>query len=253
MQVLLNRPLIMGALCFIFLWGGTYLTVKFVHRRNVHQAESREDFGVLMTAVLTLLGLVIGFTFSMAITRYDQRKGLEEAEANAIGTEYVRADLMPTADAARVRQLLKTYTEQRILYYGAHSTSELQQIAVERARLQGELWQAVVPQATVQPTVLNALVISGMNDVLNSQGYTHAAWLNRIPVQAWILLLLLALLANVMIAYSARTLHRRSWLLLTLPVVASVSVMMIADIDSPRGGLIRVSAPNLSSLAASMH
>ncbi len=92
-----------------------------------------------------------------------------------------------------------------------------------------------------------------MNDVLNSQGYTHAAWLNRIPVEAWVLLLLLALLSNIMIAYSARTLHKKSWLLLTLPIVVTVSLMLIADIDSPRRGLIRVSAPNLSSLAASMH
>ena len=62
-----------------------------------------------MTATLTLLGLIIGFSFSMAISRYDQRKVYEEAEANAIGTEYVRADLLPAGDAARVRALLRDY------------------------------------------------------------------------------------------------------------------------------------------------
>jgi hypothetical protein len=91
-----------------------------------------------------------------------------------------------------------------------------------------------------------------MNDVLNSQGYTQAAWLNRIPVEAWVLLLLLALLANIMLAYSARALHRYSVLLVILPMVVAVSVLLIADIDSPRAGRIRVAAPNLSSLLASM-
>ena len=253
MRQLLNYPAILGTVCFLFLWGGTYLTVKFVHERSPRNPEAKEDFSVLVAAVLTLLGLVIGFTFSMAISRYDQRKNLEEAEANAIGTEYVRADLMPAADAAKVRQLLKEYTEQRILYYGARTPAEQRQIAVGRTELQQELWQAVLPTAAAQPTPVMALVVSGMNDVLNSQGYTHAAWLNRIPVEAWVLLLLLALLSNIMIAYSARTLHKKSSLLLTLPIVVTVSLMLIADIDSPRRGLIRVSAPNLSSLAASMH
>jgi hypothetical protein len=56
---------------------------------------------------LTLLGLIIGFSFSMAVNRYDQRKPYEQAEANAIGTEYVRADLLPVADAAKVHTLLR--------------------------------------------------------------------------------------------------------------------------------------------------
>ena len=63
--------------------------------------EERADFGVVLSATLTLLGLLIGFSFSMAVSRYDQRKNLEEAEANAIGTEYVRADLLPTGDATK--------------------------------------------------------------------------------------------------------------------------------------------------------
>ena len=252
MNVILDHPVLMGALCFVFLWNGTYLTVRFVHGRGPRTQEAKEDFGVLVAAVLTLLGLVIGFTFSMAINRYDQRKNLEAAEANAIGTEYVRADLLAAPDAAKVRKLLKAYTEQRILYYGSHSAAELREIAAGRAALQQELWNAVLPVAATQPTPITGLVVSGMNDVLNSQAYTYAAWLNRIPLEAWALLLMLALLSNIMVAYSARTLHKRSWLLVTLPLVVSVAVMLIADIDSPRGGLIRVSTPNLTSVAAGM-
>jgi len=68
----------------------------------------REDFGLILAAALTLLRLIIGFSFSMATSRYDQRKNLEEAEANAIGTEYARAGLLPAADSAKVRALLRT-------------------------------------------------------------------------------------------------------------------------------------------------
>ena len=64
-------------------------------------ADERDDFGVILAATLTLLGLIIGFSFSMAISRYDQRKNLEEEEANAIGTEYLRAELLPAANGKK--------------------------------------------------------------------------------------------------------------------------------------------------------
>src|SRR5262245_10726477 len=71
--------------------------------------DDQEGFSTVRNATLTLLGLIIGFSFSMAVTRYDQRKNYEEAEANAIGTEYVRADLLPAEDAGKVRKLLIRY------------------------------------------------------------------------------------------------------------------------------------------------
>jgi len=76
--------------------------------------QRNEDLGVVLAATLTLLGLIIGFSFSMASSRYDQRKNFEEAEANAIGTELVRADLLPAADAENVRKLLRGYLDKGI-------------------------------------------------------------------------------------------------------------------------------------------
>ncbi|MET3907810.1 hypothetical protein ABID59_002151 [Bradyrhizobium sp. S3.3.6] len=79
--------------------------------------EQKDDLSLVLAASLTLLALIIGFSFSMATNRYDQRKNFEEAEANAIGTEYLRADFLPPADTARVRALLSDYTKQRILFF----------------------------------------------------------------------------------------------------------------------------------------
>jgi hypothetical protein len=144
------------------------------------------DLELILGSTLTLLGLIIGFTFSMAINRYDQRKNYEEAEANAIGTEYVRAELLPAADAGRVRTLLREYLDQRILFYRTRDQQNLQQIDERTALLQTELWSAVRAPATAQQTPVLALTLAGMNDVLNSQGYTQAAWWNRIPTGAWV-------------------------------------------------------------------
>lgn len=211
----------------------------------------REEFMFILGGTLTLLGLIIGFSFSMAVSRYDQRKNYEEAEANAIGTEYVRTDLLPAADAAKVRTLLKRYLNQRILEYRHHGAEQLRSMNAETARLQSELWSAVTPAVTAQPTAVGALIASGMNDVLNSQGYTQAAWWNRIPSAAWALLVVISLFCNLLIGYSAK--GRSTFLLLILPIALCVSLFLIADIDSPRTGVIRVKPQNLEALAQSLH
>ena len=150
--------------------------------RPLKKEGDRQDFDIVRTASLTLLGLIIGFSFAMAVNRYDQRKNLEEAEANAIGTEYLRADLLPPEDASRVRDLLRKYCDERISYYLARDELRVGQIDAETAKLQAELWSVVARVAGTQPTPIVGLAVSGMNDVVNAQGYTQAAWWNRIPL-----------------------------------------------------------------------
>jgi hypothetical protein len=103
MHVLTDLPVLLFALSFLVLWFSAWTGAQLRRRlRGLEDAE-HEDVGVIEGAALTLLALIIGFSFSMAVGRYEQRKNYEEAEANAIGTEYVRASLLPAADAARVR------------------------------------------------------------------------------------------------------------------------------------------------------
>ncbi len=189
----------------------------------------------------------------MAISRYDQRKNYEEAEANAIGTEYVRADLLSGGNAAEVRTLLTQYLEQRILFYNTRGVREIQQIDKGTTQLQSELWSAVKAPALAQPTPVMALVVSGMNDVLNSQGYTQAAWWNRIPIEARALMAAIAVCANLLLGFGVRRVRTRGLLLIVLPLVVSVSFCLIADIDSPRGGFVCVRPQNLLSLSHSLY
>jgi hypothetical protein len=189
----------------------------------------------------------------MAISRYDQRKNYEEAEANAIGTEYLRADLLPTADRSNVRALLRNYLDQRILFYETRDGNALLQIDTTTAQLQTELWSAVRTPAGAQPTPVLALAVSGMNDVLNSQGYTQAAWWNRIPPGAWFLMAAVAICSNVLIGYDSHRAGVRTIRLLVLPLILSIAFYAISDIDSPRRGVIRVHPQNLISLSQTLH
>ncbi len=243
-------PLLVLLVSLAGFWLSAWLGARLRAWRRSPNEESGEDFSLIVGGTLTLLGLIIGFTFSMAVGRYDQRKNYEEQEANAIGTEYVRADLLPSADAAKVRGLLRSYLDQRILYYVSQDAQQLRQIDKQTTRLQAEMWSAVSAPALAQPTPVAALVVSGMNDVLNTQGYTQAAWWNRIPVGAWVLMIAIAIFSNLLVGYSAQ---RRSVLLFSiLPVALSVTLFLIADIDSPRNGVIHVRPQNLESTASSL-
>src|SRR5204863_3398958 len=108
------------------------------------------------------LSLIIGFTYSMAITRYDLRKYDEAAEANAIGTEFARAGLLPEGDVARTRELLRKYLRQRVLFYTTRNAHTLQQINLATAQLQADLWSTVQAYGAAKPTAMAVLVVSGM-------------------------------------------------------------------------------------------
>jgi hypothetical protein len=198
----LNYPRIFFLFTLCLLWLSAQVGAALRRRRPLRD-DQRDDFAVVQTATLTLLALIIGFSFSMAISRYDERKNYEEAEANAIGTEYVRAGLLPAAQATQVRTQLRKYTELRILFYQTRSERQLQQINADTAQLQTDMWSSVQTPALAQPSPVIALAVSGMNDVLNSQGYTQAAWWNRIPTSAWSLMIAIAVCCNVLIGYGA--------------------------------------------------
>jgi hypothetical protein len=245
-------PYLVLTLSFVVLWLSERIGVA-LRKRQPPDEDMSHDLDVLVAATLTLLGLIIGFSFSMATDRYDQRKNCEEAEANAIGTEYVRADLLSTTDAARVRAMLVNYLDERILFYKTQDGNQLRQINDATAQLQAHLWTAVATSAdAAHPSPVLALAISGMNDILNSLGYTQAAWWNRIPTAAWVLMALIAICANVVFAFGARR-SKVGAIHLVLPLVLSIAFFLIADIDSPRSGVIRVNPQNLISLAESLH
>jgi hypothetical protein len=110
------------------MWVSVRIGASRLRRRQNLEATARKEFAVIQGATLTLLGLIIAFSFSMPVSRYDLRESYEEAGANAIHTEYVRADLLPAADALKVRALLKRYLDQRVLFYETRDAQQLQRI-----------------------------------------------------------------------------------------------------------------------------
>jgi hypothetical protein len=150
-------PLAVFVVCFIVLCISAQIGA-YAHQRRPKQDEAEhEDLAIILAATLTLLGLIVGFSFSMAVTRYDQRKQYESAEANAIGTEYLRVGLLPEADALKVRKLLRVYVDQRISFYRSRDARQLEQPDGSAGRLQSELWAVLETSAAAQTTPTTAL------------------------------------------------------------------------------------------------
>lgn len=253
MSRLTDYPWLVFVVSLVAFWGCAQLGAALRRKQEAGGGSTPEIFTIVLTASLTLLGLIIGFTFSMAVSRYDQRKNYEASEAIAIGTEYVRAGFLPPPAAALTRTLLRSYLDQRILLYHSGDPDRGAQLRERISQLQTQLWTTVENSALAQPSALTALASAGMNDVLDSQAHTQAAWWNRIPGAAWLLMSFIALLCNAMVGYAARGAMLRSLLLIIMPLLISTAFLLIADIDSPRGGVIRVSPENLVSLSQQLH
>ena len=249
MSRILDNPFLVFVVALAAQWGAAFFGDLLRRRVRPIVSGERDDLNTVLAGTLTLLGLIIGFSFSMAVSRYDQRKSYEETEANAIGTEFVRADLLPADDGAKLRELLVKYVDARIAFYGG-GTAQPGVTDGDDAKLQSTLWSTVTRVAATQPTPIVSLAVAGMNDVLNAQGYTQAAWRNRIPIAAWALLGVIAILSNVLLGYREK--RTDPLVLVILPVTISIAFFLIADIDSPGGGIIRVAPHNLIAEAQAM-
>ena len=247
---LVDRPWLMSLIVFVLLWAVTRFGALVRNWRARITSAEHNDLDLVRNAMFTLLAVIVGFSLSMAVSRYDLRKTYEEEEANAIGTEYARLDLLPAETASATRALLRDHTRLRLVYYSSQDPDELQRAEIDAAKLQGEMWATVSRAASQQPTPVASLAVAGMNDVMNSHGYTLAAWRNRLPIQVWGLILFVAIGANFLVGFGSYS--NSAWDLWLLALTTAVAFLLIAEIDSPRSGLVRVHPQNLEDVAESI-
>lgn len=248
-MTMIDRPLLLAVFALLVMWLAAVTGALLRRNWRTIGETFRQELTVILTASLTMLGLLVGFTFSMAASRYDLRKSYEEAEANAIGTEYLRVGLLTTAESQLARSLLRSYLDQRILFYTLRRAPELERLNAETTRLQSQLWESVRTPAQLRPTNITGLVASGMNDVINMQGWVQAVWWNRIPASAWLLMLAIGVCSNMVFGFSTLEPETRLRRLLFLPTILGIAFFLTADIESPRHGVIMVVPVNLIALS----
>ncbi len=160
--------------------------------------------------------------------------------------------LLRADDANKIRELLVKYLRQRILFYTSRDARQLRKVEAATTRLQADLWSAIQTAGVMKPDPLMALVISGMDDVFSSQASAQAAWSNRIPLEAWVLMGVIAICGNLLLGYIAQCNRIKAKRFFVLPLMVSIAFFLVADLDNPRHGVIRANPQNLMNLSRSL-
>lgn len=212
----------------------------------------KAQIGAIQASLLGVLALLLGFTFSLALQRHDSRSQAVVAEANAIGTALLRAELLPEPLNQAARGKLIEYLDSR-LEAAAISLDHADQrtrVLGETRQLQNQLWQLAGQAVKEQPTpVPTGLFVQSLNDMIDAYGARNAALDRHVPEIVLFLLFGAFVLTAVLVGYaSGIARHRASFATYVLVALIAFLVFIIIDLDRPRRGLIEVSQQSLIEL-----
>jgi len=225
-------------------------------RRQVQCDEPEKTHAnALHGAVLGLLALLLGFTFAMAVSRYENRKALMVDQANAIGTAMLRGNLLASPHAERTTTLFRDYIQSRFLYNASvRGSPGIDQAESQASRIESELWAISKTLLAEDPRAQPAsLYTQALNDMFDIREKRRFALDDRVPWAVTIMLFVVSMAAMGMVAYSCGLNGRRRALSnFTFAFLIALVLIIILDIDSPRVGLVKASQDSLVRLQQSM-
>jgi hypothetical protein len=240
------------ALSLLVILGTGELSYLFGQRAA---RKGQGNVSVMESAALGLLALIIGFTFAMALTRFDNRRDAVLEEANAIGTTALRARLLPVPHNKEIISLLRDYVQIRLdLTRKPVSQEELRAALVRSNEIQEKLWQQARAMATKDTGMVpTGLFIQALNDMIDDQEKRIAAVTNHVPVVVLLALYGIAAVSSGFTGYGGGLAHERSRLpRYVMGGLVACVILLIQDLDRPGSGFIRVSQRPMIDTAASL-
>lgn len=221
------------------------------------QDDSASHSDVALNSMLALLGLMLAFTFSFSMGRADLRKQALVAEVNALGTAFLRADLLPEPGRTKVRERLYDYAKSRWVEPGTSLTvAELRKLVERSEQLQSQIWPEVTA-AFDQPERISApekaLIIAAVNEVLDAHTRRMAVFWDRLPTAVLLLLLMIAGISIGVTSYqSSLDGHQPRCRMSALALILASLMYVILDYDMLMRGLIQVDHSALFDLVHDM-
>lgn len=242
------NAVIYGALFALVLTVST-LAMLEVGRRIGQRQLSREGeaaakgIGAIQGAIFALLGLILAFSFSGALSRFDARRQLVVEETNNIGTAWLRIELLPTDSQPAVRDLFRRYLDSRIETYRKIPDPDAARAELARSiNLQNEIWTLAVESSANAPAPqATMLLLPALNSMIDITTTRTAVAAQHPPRIIWLMLGILALACALFAGYDMADRKRLHWLhSLAFALVLSVTTYVIIDLEYPRIGLIQV-------------
>lgn len=237
---------------FIF-WGIFFLLSGSAYAGKYFFKNKRTNFNddqvkLVLGAILSLLGLLIGFVLSISIGGYNDRQKTEENEMVVIGAALQRTQLLVSPQRENAEKLLHEYLDARIEFFKADSQLDNRSWRVISTNKQNKLWEIATIEANKAPNPVMASVLTAYNELYISQEKTTVSWRYQIPNIVWGLLIFFALVSNFLIGYNARREQGMNMLILIFPFLITLALFIIAEIDIPGKGVIHVTPDDLLSL-----
>ncbi len=224
------------------------------NRPNLDE-DARSQVSTIQAAILGLLALLLGFTFSMAMSRFEVRKQQILEESNAIGTTSLRAQLLPEPQRKEFAGLLRQYVAARLNFYRAGmDRQQFHEARGQTEGLQERLWSLAASWGDKEPRAVTAgLLLQSLNEVIDLHARGITALENHVPVIIMILLYFVALAAIGLIGYGCGLAGRRNFVVtLVVSVLVAAVILVIIDLDRPRRGLIKVGLVRMVELQQSL-
>ena len=222
-----------------------------LRERTHRDKEAPASLGSMVAGLLGMLGFVLAFTFSIASGQHDARKMQVIDEANAVGTAYLRADLLDPQHGDEIERLLRDYVDLRLQKVTVDNYRDLLDRSEEIHEL---LWARVYETAIADPDTNTQLAVASINDVIDMHTKrSMAALFTRIPTSIWLALLAIStfcmLTMGVQIGFTGK---RRLIAVIPMLLAFAVLVTLVVDLDRPQSGLIRVSQQAMTDLQKNM-
>lgn len=224
------------------IFAGIEAGYQFGRFRRGHIEDEKEGpVGAAVAATMALLGFILAFTFSLAANRFQDRRVVLVDEDNAIGTCYLRAGTLPDDRGPRVRRILREYVDDRLEVV---RTKNVEQLLQRTDELHGQLWKEAEACGRDHPdSIVAGLFIQSVNETIDVHSRrVLVALQNRLPLPLWISLIAATLMAMSGVGYhKGLSKSRRSPAIVVLVLTFSVVIALIADLDRPQDGWLRVS------------
>lgn len=226
---------------------------QLARQKNESAMVTHAHLNEIQTAVFAVLGLLLAFTFSMAVSRFDERKQALVVEANAIGTAYLRVQLLPPGQRAAATDLFRRYVDDRLATVRPNWYLDVG-LEQRTSALQQQLWTQGTNAATQDPrAVTTGMYVQSLNDMFDAQNSRDAARLNQLPATAIFLLLIISMLSVGILGYRSGIGGGRSLIgAVLLALVISLVVWIVLDLDQPYQGFITISQQIMIQLRQSM-
>lgn len=218
------------------------------HRRPAVSDEDANFDGYIVSGVVGLLALLMGFTFGLAVDRFDARRTLVVAESNAIGTTYLRAQTFPEPYRGELSRLLTRYVDVRLTLARSIEVRETIRLLGASDALHASLWTVAVAAIAPQRDDVAASFMESLNETIDDAAARKAARMAHVPQRVFVVLLFYMLMTSGVLGYVIA--DRRRGAVLTLLALLTVSYLLIVDIDSPNRGGVRESQEAMSDLRA---